>query len=134
MTNEDLKQYYKRLLEAAESENGTGQAVPVKPGPAMEQPAVEPDQAQMQPQEPNADMGLSFKPNPHRFKFQPGDEVAFYDETGNMITGTISGNQLSNRFNVVDAENVSHNVTKNELFFPPGGTLADQASGAQSSA
>lgn len=134
MTNEDLKQYYKQLLEAAEVESGNGQPVPVTPGPAMEQPEVAPPPAQAQPQDPNMDMGLSFQPNPHRFKFQPGDEVAFFDETGNLITGTISGGQVANRFNVVDAENVSHNIMKNELFFAPGQTMADQASDSKSSA
>lgn len=142
MTNEDLKQYYKRLLEAAEAEPGVGMQVPLTPGPAAEAPPAEPpagqappaDQAAMQPRDPNAQMGLSFAPNPHRFKFQPGDEVAFFDETGNMITGTISGSQVSNRFNVVDANNTSHNIMKNELFFAPGQTMADQASDSKSSA
>ncbi len=130
MTNEDLKKHYKQLLEAAD-------AVPeVVPEPDGPQGPVTPDQ----PEEVSPGVSLdrqkpmSFVPNPHRFKFQQGDEVAFYDERGTMVTGTIAGDQIANRYNVVDAQNVSHDIMKNELFFPPGAAMADQASGAQSSA
>lgn len=129
MTNEDLKKHYKQLLENAAA-------------PVQEQ-APEAPEAPATPTMPSEvttgvtldkQTSMAFVPNPHRFKFQQGDEVAFYDENGTMITGVVAADQVNNRYNVVDANNTSHDIMKNELFFPPGEAMADQASGVQSSA
>ena len=135
MTDKDLTKHYKQLLENAAM--GQQPAVPAQGQPPEAQVGPVPP---AQPTEVSPEVtvdrqtSMSFAPNPHRFKFQQGDEVAFYDETGNMIIGTIAADQVENRYNVVDANNTSHDIMKNELFFPPGGTLAEQAPGAQSSA
>ena len=133
MIDKDLSKHYKQLLENAAMSQPSAPAqeqASAAPGP------VPPDQPTEVTPEVTLDRqtSMSFAPNPHRFKFQQGDEVAFYDENGTMVTGTIAADQVENRYNVVDANNTSHDIMKNELFFPPGGTLADQASGAQSSA
>ena len=146
MIDKDLTKHYKQLLEAADMAS----APPAEAAPNDDMPPVEPEPEPMaageDPEAPgeipetstpvtaDRQRPMSFLPNPHRFKFQQGDEVAFYNETGDMITGTIAGDQISNRYNVVDENNTSHDIMKNELFFPPGAAMADQASGAQSSA
>lgn len=148
MTDKDLTNHYKQLLEAADMASAPpaeDEAAPTPDGePPLEaqpEPTVGEDpEAPAEIPETSAPVTadrqkpMSFLPNPHRFKFQQGDEVAFYTEEGDMVTGTIAGDQISNRYNVVDENNTSHDIMKNELFFPPGSTLAEQASGAQSSA
>lgn len=129
MTNEDLKNHYKQLLEAADVAPAPEQTGPTKDPVTPEQPEEVTPGVSLDKQRP-----MSFVPNPHRFKFQQGDEVAFYDERGIMVRGVVAADQVANRYNVVDADNVSHDIMKNELFFPPGEAMADQASGAQSSA
>jgi len=126
----ELRARYKRLLEAnGEPELATPNLEqpeqPVEEDPSMQ---ANPDAPELQntsdvnamPQE-----GLArqiniphFSPNMHRFAYNAGETVAFYDDNGDLVQGSIVGPPSGDRFDVVDTDGTQHEVIKSELFYP----------------
>jgi hypothetical protein len=136
MDANSLRDHYKRLLEAANTDMATeavaamGAAealpqVPAEQDPAMQQAPDAPELQQSQAPEAAPEMGLArpiriprFTPNLHRYAYQPGEVVNFYDDDGAVVQASIVGPPQGDRFDVVDTEGQQHEVVKSELFYP----------------
>jgi hypothetical protein len=126
----ELRARYKRLLEAdGEPELGTPNteqpAQPVEENPEMQANPDAPElqntsDAEAMPQEGFArQINIPrFSPNMHRFAYNQGEEVEFYDENGDLVRGSIVGPPAGDRFDVVDTDGTQHEVIKSELFYP----------------
>lgn len=124
MNADNLREHYKRLLEAAGEPVDQSQ-VPAEQDPSMQEapnaPELQPNQApEAQPQ-----MGLArpvniprFTPNTHRYAYQPGEEVNFYDDDGSLIRASIVSPPQGDRYDVVDEQGQQYEVIKSELFYP----------------
>lgn len=142
MNTSNLRDHYKRLLEAAEAADmaapppgdvpqpppaptGAPAGVPVEQDPSMQ---VAPDAPELQTSTaPDADpqAGLAravniprFTPNTHRYAYMPGEVVNFYDDNGDLMQASIVGPPSGDRFDVVDESGSQHEVIKSELFYP----------------
>jgi hypothetical protein len=121
-TDQELRDHYKRLLEAASAEvppveEENDSALPEATAPVEEQGGAavvsQPVQAPR------------FPPNPHRFAYRQGETVQYFDEAGILKTGVISGPPVGDRYDVVTSDGSQEEVIKSELFYPAGAEMAD---------
>lgn len=123
-TDQNLRDHYKRLLEAAKMraeeipvEEEADEELPQSTAPVEEQGGAA---VVSQPVE-----APRFPPNPHRFAYQQGETVQYFDEAGALKTGIISGPPVGDRYDVVTSDGAQEEVIKSELFYPAGAELAD---------
>jgi len=120
MNSDQLRDYYKQLLEATQEPTVDSEALEIQDTTA---PDIVDNQEVMVAQEK---AGPRFPPNPHRFAYQQGEVVHFYDDAGNLIKGTIAGPPVGDRYDVADAQGNRQEVLKSELFYPAEDVMAEQ--------
>lgn len=121
-TDQKLRDHYKRLLEAASAE---ASAVEETEDETLPEATASVEQQGGQAVMSQPVEAPRFPPNPHRFAYQQGETVQYFDEAGALKTGVISGPPMGDRYDVVTSGGAQEEVIKSELFYPAGAELAD---------
>lgn len=131
MNSDQLREHYKRLLEA-------GPAVPVEQDPAMQEAPDAPELQNTQAPEAQPQMGLTrpvniprFTPNLHRYAYRAGEVVNFFNDQGALVQASIVGPPQGDRYDVVDTEGQQYEVIKSELFYPAMQMQAEMGMGEE---
>jgi hypothetical protein len=130
MDANELREHYKRLLEAAKDPVEEVDAAPDVEKVQAEDPelqaATSPEAQTDEVAVAEQKMGPRFPPNPHRFAYRQGEVVNFYDDAGNLVKGTVAGPPVGDRYDVMDANGNQQEVLKSELFYPAEALMAEQ--------
>lgn len=128
MDQNNLREHYRRLLEAAPMDQPPAEApavVPAEQDPSMQQAPDAPELQASQAPQAEPQVGLArpvniprFTPNIHRYAYRPGEVVNFFNDDGQMIQASIVGPPQGDRFDIVDSEGQQYEVIKSELFYP----------------
>lgn len=124
MDNNGLRDKYKSMLQqkpvqpAVDPAGQTGVDPTVAPVPLDSTTPVDPNQTQQDTSSLGGDNKTpNFPANLHRFNFNSGDSVSYYDETGNVVVGAIDGAPIGDKYQVlIDGGSSRASILKSELF------------------
>lgn len=138
MDTNELREHYKRLLEAAGASEDVSTEEVTAEQPAEDDPelqaATTPEAQVDEVMIAEEKAGPRFPSNPHRFAYRQGEIVNYFDEAGNLVKGTIAGPPVGDRYDVMDASGNQQEVLKSELFYPAEALMADQPMADQNTA